>query len=123
MSGDAPSSLSNSYPVEHLNQGHSFGNSCVYATLNNLSDVSGDRNTVRYGLRDAYTQRRYLLGWEVDLATAAGQALAPLSTTFAPSFQETRYACDSATAHKQFFVPFENNYLRAAHFILQAGPS
>ena len=114
------SGMEYSYPVSRLGEGHSFGNSYIYVTLDGKTDVQSDRRTPRYGLRESTNQHYYLYGWEVSLTTAGGGPLVPVLTTFAPAFQQSRLEQGSIAVDKKFLVPFENNYLRSAHYLLEA---
>ena len=116
--GSEVSGLSYTYAVERLKDGHSFGNKFCYVTLDRNTDLTSDRSTARYGLRESTNQTYYLLGWEVGVAVAGGESLIPRNTTFTPGFQETRLELGSHAIGKRFFLPFENNYLRSAHFLL-----
>jgi len=114
------SRLNYTYPVDHLNGGHSYGNTYCYVTLDAKTDVPSDRSTARYGLRESTNQKYYLLGWETEIATLGGESLAPRSTTFTPAYQETRLERGNRAVGKKFFLPFENNYLRSAHYLLES---
>jgi glycogen debranching enzyme len=119
-SGKEVSGLSYTYAVERLKDGHSYGNKFCYVTLDGKTDLTNDRSTARYGLRESTNQKYYLLGWEVGVAVAGGESLVPGNTTFTSGFQETRLELGSHTVRKKFFLPFENNYLRSAHFLLES---
>jgi hypothetical protein len=111
------------YPVDRLKTGQSLGNSDCYVTLDSKTDFLSDRSSVRYGLRESTNQKYYLLAWEVALVSPDGVSLTPVTTTFAPAYQESELEAGTAKVRKQFFVPFENGYLRSAHFLLDAAPS
>lgn len=108
------------YPVDHLKIGQSLGNSNCYVTLDNKTDIWTDRTSVRYGLRESTNQKYYLIGWDVNLVSAEDARLPPLTTTFTPAYQESELEAGTAKVRKRFFVPFENGYLRSAHFLLDA---
>jgi hypothetical protein len=108
------------YPVERLKIGQSLGNSNCYVTLDNKTDVRSDRNSARYGLRESTNQKYYLLGWDVSLVSADGAPARAVTTTFTPAYQESELAGGPAKFRKRFFVPFENGYLRSAHFLLDS---
>jgi len=114
------SDLNYTVPADRLNEGHSYGNSSVYLSLDSKTDVRSDQRTARYGLRDSLNQQYYLLGWEVSLHSSDGKAFAPISTTFAPVYQETQLQLADVTVSKKIFVPFENNYLRSVHYLLDS---
>ncbi|BCX05949.1 MAG: hypothetical protein KatS3mg053_3887 [Candidatus Roseilinea sp.] len=121
---DAPfAKLHYTYVVSRLGCGHGMGNSYAYVTLDAKTDLLGwDRyaNTVRYGLRESTDQRYYLLAWDVSVERADGLSLTPYTTTFTPAYQVTHLKRDEDAVDKRFFLPFENNYLRAAHYLLTA---
>ena len=118
--GSAVSGLRYTYAVERLKEGQSFGNKFCYVTLDGKTDLTSDRSTARYGLSESTNQKYYLLGWDVGVAISGGESLIPRSTTFTPGSQETRLELGSHAVRKRFFLPFENNYLRSAHFILES---
>src|SRR5581483_4283426 len=127
MTGVPPSSaaktingLTYTYPVENLKLGQSLGNANCYVTLDNKTDLWNDYSSVRYGLRESTNQKYYLLGWDVALSGPDGTNLNAIDTTFAPAYQESHIAGGPWKIRKRFFVPFENGYLRSAHFILSA---
>ncbi len=109
--------LKYTYPVDQLKIGQSYGNSFVYVTLDGNTDILSDRSSVRFGLREATDQKYYMLGWNVGLKSG-GEVLAPTTTSFTPAFQESLLRRGDLAVQKRFFVPFENNYLRSAHFLL-----
>src|SRR5436309_1444368 len=113
-------SLNYTFPVERLKLGHSYGNKYCYVTLDAKTDVVSDRGSVRFGLRESINQTYYLLGWEVSVTTAGDKPLLPVRTMFSPAFQETTLERGGLAIRKKFFLPFENNYLRSAHFLLDA---
>jgi glycogen debranching enzyme len=118
------SGMNYTYPVDRLKEGHSYGNQYCYVTLDGKTDVQSDPGTPRFGLRESTNQKYYLLGWEVNLKTSDGKSVAPVNTTFTPAYQESRLERENLTIHKKFFLPFENNYRRSAHFLLDsAGPA
>jgi hypothetical protein len=108
------------YAVDRLKIGQSLGNSNCYVTLDNKTDVWSDRTSVRYGLRESTNQKYYLLAWDVGLVSADGARSQPVTTTFTPAYQESELEAGTAQFRKKFFVPFENGYLRSAHFLLDA---
>lgn len=112
------SRLNYTFPVERLHRGHSYGNAQVYLTLDRHSDVIHEPNTARLGLRDARDQEYYLYGWKVDLIGPGGVAFAPVETTLAPERQSTTLLSGGVTVDKTFLLPYENNHLRAGHFLL-----
>jgi hypothetical protein len=111
-------SLHYTYPVERLRWGHAYGNRYAYVTLDPKTDVMAEMRTVRKGLRESTNQRYYLIEWDVNAIGESGQPFVPVTTTFTPAYQETQLENDGTHAYKQFFLPFENNELRAAHFLL-----
>jgi hypothetical protein len=111
--------LTYTYPVERLRIGQSLGNSQCYATLDAKTDLLSDRRSVRFGLRESTNQKYYLLGWEVNL-THDGASLAAVRTTFSPVSQQSELESANVRVRKRFFLPFENGYLRSAHFLLGA---
>lgn len=116
--------LSYTSPVDRLREGHSYGNDYCYVTLDGKTDVATDRSTPRFGLRESINQKYYLLGWDVSLTTLDGKSLVPVSTTFTPAYQESKLERVKVEVFKKFFLPFENNYRRSAHFLLEsAGPA
>lgn len=118
--GKTINGLTYTYEVDRLKIGQSLGNSNCYVTLDSKTDVLDDRGSVRYGLRESTNQKYYLLAWEVALVSSGGVRVAPVTTTFAPAYQESELEAGTAKVRKQFFVPFENGYLRSAHFLLDA---
>ncbi len=114
------SELNYTVPVDRLNEGHSYGNSHIYLSLDHKTDVKSDQSTVRYGVRESLNQQYYLLGWEVSLQSSDGKVFSPISTTFAPVYQETQIQMADVTISKKVFVPFENNYLRSVHYLLDS---
>ena len=112
--------LTYSFPAARLKRGHSFGNSAVYLTLDGNSDVLGEAGSMRQGMRDAYSQNYYLFGWQVGLA-AGENRFEPVETTFSPFGQATSLRLGKMTGHKRFVLPYENNLLTAAHFVLERG--
>lgn len=104
------------YPVDKLRWGHAYGNRYAYVTLDPKTDVMTEKGTVRQGLRESTNQRYYLIGWDVNIT--GDQPFTPVTTTFTTAYQETRLENGGAVAYKRFFLPFENNELRAAHFLL-----
>jgi len=115
------SGLIYTYPAKELRVGESLGNNDCYVTLDGKTDFLEDRDSVRFGLRESTNQKYYLLGLSVGVKTAAGVAFVPATTTFAPAYQRTELQAGEAGIQKTFFVPFENGYLRSAHFLLKAG--
>ena len=116
--------LAYTYPVDKLTTGQSLGNADCYATLDAKTDVASDRSSVRFGLKESTNQAYYLAGWEVSLESSGGSPFTPFNTTFTPASQETELKRGELRITKQFFLPFENNYLRSAHFLLEAlGPA
>jgi hypothetical protein len=111
------------YPVDRLKIGQSLGNSNCYVTLNSKTNILSDRNSVRSGLRESTDQKYYVLAWDVGLIAADRGRLNPVTTTFTPVYQESELQAGGAAVRKQMFVPFENGYLRSAHFLLTAAPS
>src|SRR2546423_1423165 len=116
-------SLNYTYAVERLKLGHSYGNQCCYVTLDGKTDVLNDRGSVRFGLRESINQTYYLFGGEVSVTTAGDKPLLPVKTIFSPACQETTLESGGLAIRKKFFLPFENNYLRSAHFLLDASVS
>ncbi len=114
------SGLTYTYPAEHLKTGQSLGNQFCYVTLDGKTDLLADRGSVRYGLRESTNQQYYLLGWNLELVSLAGEAFSPVSTRMAPPYQETELRSGGHAIRKRFFVPFENGYLRSAHFVLSS---
>ena len=106
------------YPVDKLTEGQSLGNSDAYITLDQKTDLLDDRKSVRHGLKESTNQTYYLLGWDLGVASSAGKEYAPVATTFSPAFQESELRSGNLTIRKTIFVPFENGYLRSAHFVL-----
>src|ERR1035438_918698 len=102
LMGSEVSGLSYTYAVERLKDGHSFGNKFCYVTLDGKTDLTSDRSTARYGLRESTNQKYYLLGWDVGVAVAGGESLAPRTTTFTPGSQETRLELGSQAVRKRF---------------------
>ena len=117
------SGLSYTYPVANIKEGHSYGNAFCYVTLNGRTDIPSDRSIARHGLRESTDQKYYLLGWQVEVVANGGDPLQAVRTTFTPAYQESELGEGEETIHKRFFLPFENNYLRAAHFLLRAEDS
>ncbi|MEW5976488.1 MAG: hypothetical protein AB1898_11865 [Acidobacteriota bacterium] len=114
------SGLTYTYPVERLKEGHSFGNQYCYVTLDGKSDIPSDRSTARFGLRESFDQKYYLLGWDVQVAESLGGRLTPQTTTFTPAYQQTELRSGNLLVQKTFFLPFENNYRRSAHFLFNS---
>lgn len=108
------------YPVDNLKWGHAYGNQNVFVTLDGKSDIMNDVKSVRRGVRESTNQRYYLLGWEVSLLTSKGEAFSPKMTTFTPVYQQTALEHNQQAVNKIFFLPFENFWLRSAHFLLNA---
>ncbi|OLE83179.1 MAG: hypothetical protein AUG07_08680 [Acidobacteria bacterium 13_1_20CM_2_60_10] len=116
--------LTYTYSVNQLKAGQSLGNRSCYATLDSKTDLLSDSSSVRFGLKESTNQTYYLIGWNVSLTSAEGGAFSPVNTTFTPASQETELNLGETTIRKKFFLPFENNYLRSAHFLFDAaGPS
>ena len=109
-----------SYPADKLKWGHAFGNQNVFVTLDGKSDIMNDTKSVRRGIRESTNQRYYMLGWEVSLLNASGQVFKPELTTFAPVHQLTTLQHNGLKVDKIFFLPFENFWLRSAHYLLRA---
>jgi hypothetical protein len=114
------SGLGYHYPVDRLKWGHSLGNRNTYATLDGKTDVVNERGTVRKGLRESTNQQYYLLGWDVNLKSVEGKAYPFTHTRFLPVYQESVLKVEDQQASKKFFLPFENNNLRSAHFLFEA---
>jgi hypothetical protein len=112
--------LTFTYRPDELKMGQSLGNDDCYVTLDNKTDLLSDRSSVRFGLRESINQRYYLLGWNVRVSVADGKPLLPLKTIFTPAYQESILEGRNISIRKQFFVPFENGYLRSAHFLFVA---
>src|SRR5579875_265426 len=112
--------LTFTYRPDELKMGQSLGNDDCYVTLDNKTDLLSDRSSVRFGLRESINQRYYLLGWNVRVSVADGKPLLPLKTIFTPVYQESILEGRDISVRKQFFVPFENGYLRSAHFLFVA---
>ena len=108
------------YPSHKLKWGHAFGNQHAFVTLDGKSDVLYDPGTVKQGLRESTNQRYYLLRWEVSLVGPAGAPWISQDTTFTPAYQRTILVSDHQAVDKTFFLPFENFWLRSAHFLLNA---
>jgi len=104
------------FPAARLKRGHSFGNSSVYLTLDGNSDVLCEEQTMRQGMRDAFSQKYYLFGWQVGL-TSGGKPFAPVETTFSPFWQTTLLRRGKSSVLKKFILPYENNLLTAAHVV------
>ena len=113
------SGLGYTYPVDRLKWGHSLGNRNTYATLDGKTDVVNERGTVRKGLRESTNQQYYLLGWDVSLKSVEGKAYPFTQTRFFPVYQESLLRVGDQQASKKFFLPFENNNLRSAHFLFE----
>jgi glycogen debranching enzyme len=113
------SRLGYTYPVDRLKWGHSLGNRVTYATLTGKTDVVDERGTVRRGLRESTNQQYYLLGWNISLKSTEGNAFLVTDTRFFPVYQESLLKLGDLQASKIFFLPFENNYLRSAHFLFE----
>ena len=118
--GKTINGLTYTYPVERLRVGQSLGNSQCYATLDAKTDLLSDRSSVRFGLRESTNQKYYLLGWDVSLTKQGGAPLTAVRTTFSPASQESELQSADIRVRKKFFLPFENGYLRSAHFLLGA---
>ena len=114
------SGLNYTYPVERLKEGHSFGNKFCYVTLDRKSDIPSERGTPRYGIRESTNQKYYLLGWDVNVTSSNGETFIPRDTCFTPAFQQTHLELGKRSLRKTFFIPFENNYLRSAHYLLES---
>ncbi len=110
--------LTYTYSVNQLKAGQSLGNRSCYATLDSKTDLLSDSSSVRFGLKESTNQTYYLIGWNVSLTSAEGGAFSPVNTTFTPASQETELNLGETTIRKKFFLPFENNYLRSAHFLI-----
>jgi len=108
------------FDISRLRRGHSYGNSLVYCTLDAKSDLLEAAQPHRGGLRDSVTQAYYLHGWTLTVLTASGAAFEPAQTTFTPLYQETELRLLDASVFKRFFVPYENNHLRSAHYVLRS---
>lgn len=108
------------YPSDRLKIGQSLGNDHCYVTLDGKTDLLIDRSSVRFGLRESTNQKYYLLGWNVQVTATGGKAFVPVTTTFAPAYQESELSLGNLSVQKKFFVPFENGYLRSAHFLFSA---
>jgi hypothetical protein len=108
------------FDVSRLTRGHSFGNSRVYCLLDAQSDLLEDPQHPRAGLRDSITQAYFLYGWTVSPISSSGETYKPTKTTFTANHQETELRLGDAKVMKRFFVPYENNHLRSAHFVLSA---
>ncbi len=106
------------FDVSRLRGGHSYGNSLVYCALDAKSDLFEAQNP-RAGLRDSMTQAYYLHGWTLAVLTQSGSVFEPTRTTFAPLYQETELSLPDGKVFKRFFVPYENNHLRSAHYVLK----
>ncbi len=113
------SGLGYHYPVDRLKWGHSLGNRNTYATLDGKTDLVNERGTVRKGLRESTNQQYYLLGWDVNLKSVEGKAYSFTDTRFLPVYQESFLKVEDQHASKKFFLPFENNNLRSAHFLFE----
>ncbi len=113
--------LTYTFPAARLKRGHSFGNSCVYLTLDGKSDVLCEDQTMRRGMREAFSQNYYLHGWQIGV-TSEGKALEPAETTFSPFWQATSLRRGKTSVLKKFILPYENNLLTAGHFVLEADP-
>jgi glycogen debranching enzyme len=111
--------LGYAYPVERLKWGHSLGNRNAYATLDGSTDVVNERGTVRRGIRESTNQQYYLLGWKVILMSPEGKSIPLTDTRFFPVFQESLLKVGDQQVSKKFFLPFENNNLRSAHFLFE----
>ena len=111
--------LEYNYPADHLKWGHSLGNRYTYATLDGKTNVVNERGTVRKGLRESTNQQYYLLGWEVNSKSIGGKTYPFTDTRFLPVYQESLFKVEDQQASKKFFLPFENNNLRSAHFLFE----
>lgn len=114
------SGLIYTYPAKELRVGESLGNNDCYVTLDGKTDFLQDFKSVRFGLRESTNQKYYLLGFDVGVKTSAGLPFVPETTTLAPAYQKTDLQAGGMGLQKTFFVPFENGYLRSAHFLLKA---
>ena len=113
------STLGYDYPVDRLKAGHSLGNRNAYATLDGKTNLVNERGTVRRGLRESTNQQYYLLGWSVRLRSTEGKVYPATHTRFFPVYQESLLRVGDQQVSKKFFLPFENNYLRSAHFLFE----
>ena len=111
--------LAYTYPAARLKWGHGYGNSYCFVTLDHKSDIMNDEGSLRRGIRESTNQRYYLLQWEVGFVGADGAEYVPLDTSMTPAYQQTTFRGGDGLVCKQFFLPFENNYLRAAHMLLE----
>lgn len=114
------SGLTYTYPAKELWLGESLGNNDCYVTLNGKTDFLPDRGSVRFGLRDSRDQKYYLLALNIGVKTVGNLSFVPTTTTLAPAYQETELRAGQRSVQKTFFVPFENGYLRSAHFLFKA---
>ena len=108
------------YSSARLGGGQSLGNRNSYVTLDQNTDIPSNSSSVRFGLRESTDQKYYLLGWKLQIADGNGTMAQPATTVFHPESQETLLRSGSQTIRKQFFLPFEYGYLRAAHYLLEA---
>jgi len=118
--GKTINGLTYTYPVERLKVGQSLGNSQCYATLDAKTDLLSDRRSVRFGLKESTNQKYYVLGWDISLSKQGAAPLTAVLTTFSPTSQESELQSADIRVRKRFFLPFENGYLRSAHFLLRA---
>ncbi len=102
-----------------LVRGHSYGNSLVYCAMDPKTDLF-EAPDHRAGLRDSVTQQYYLRAWTTTPLSASGEAFAATRTTFEALYQESELRVGEGRVTKRFFLPFENNHLRAAHYVLRS---
>ena len=121
---DSPA-LASTRPVEQLWIGESLGNRNTYVTLNRTTDLVDESSPGNPGheLNESTNQRDYAVDWRVEIASSTGAQAVPVSTSLHPAYQETRYRLGSGEVTKAFFVPFETEYARQGHFLLQRSAS
>lgn len=110
-------SLKYTYAVDALLTGASLGNYCVFARL--------DETTNLHGLWSAADNRYYLGAWNTDIFVN-GQPMTPLETSFEPEAQTTSLTHPEGNAERKFFLPYilepsadDDEKLRAGIYLIR----
>lgn len=113
-----------SRPVGQLWIGESLGNLNTYVTLTPTTDLvdASSPGGLAHEFHESTNQRDYALTWTVDISSSSGEHATPINTQFHPAYQQTSYRLGSGEVSKAFFVPFETEFARQGHFLLERGP-
>jgi hypothetical protein len=124
IAGNGDSAPVLSRPVGQLWIGESLGNLNTYVTLDRTTDLvdGSSPGSTAHEFRESTNQRDYALTWTVEISSSTGEHATPIDTQFHAAYQQTSYRLGPGEVTKAFFVPFETEFTREGHFLLERGP-